>query len=125
MNTVTFSKSCYFSVKDTEAFKRDMREVGCEVFVVTVPNETELVAVAPMWGEWPDDEHTPFTTVIASHLCDGEVAVLYSVGYEGNRYVFATATAVNHKGETIDFDITDIKLEAHKQWGTYPRGMQV
>ncbi len=45
---------------------------------------------------------------LSPHLAEGEVAVLEEVGADKLRYLFAHATAVNHRGEAIELNLSRI-----------------
>ena len=46
--------------------------------------------------------------LVASHLCEDEVAIFLEVGAEKLRYLIGHATAINHRGERKTLDLSEI-----------------
>ncbi len=106
MDYISTSRSNYFRVKDAEAFK-----AWCSIFH----------AVA--WpSDYMDDDDTlvevDFTTELAQHLMDTDIAVLMEAGAEGQRYVAAHAFAVNSDGASVSVNIDEIYAKAKTAFGT-------
>lgn len=55
-----------------------------------------------------EDQELDLPAELAEHLAQGEVAVLEEVGAEKLRYLSAHAVAVNHRGEQIRLDLSEI-----------------
>lgn len=60
------------------------------------------------------DQELDLPTELAEHLAQGEVAVLEEVGAEKLRYLSAHAVAVNHRGEQIHLDLSEIYVRVRR-----------
>lgn len=107
------ARSNHFEVKDREAFL---------AWIETVPNVRaeeggdQTFVLLEKYGEgWPstrltgaDDEELYLLRELSEHLAEGEVAVLEESGAEKLRYIAGHAAAVNHLGEELHVDLSDI-----------------
>jgi hypothetical protein len=109
------ARSNHFKVKDREAFL---------AWVETVPNvraderagEGTFVLLEEYGEGWPsmrytddgEDEELYLLQELSEHLEEGAVAVLEESGAEKLRYVTGHAAAVNHLGEELHVDLSDI-----------------
>ena len=108
------ARSNYFRVKDLDAFKAKMEQVGLEVVgrrqddSVEADGRVAVLSTNDDKGGWPsgyydddadEDVEVDVVELIAEHLADDEVAVFMECGAEKLRYLTGNATAVNNKGE--------------------------
>lgn len=125
-NVESSARSNFFKVKDDEQFLNWVGEFGN----IEAHYEDGKFVLLEAHGEgWPFtrdyeepiehetedgrkitlyDEEIDFADELSEHLAEGEVAVLEEAGHEKLRYVFGHAVAVNHKGEQLHVDLTDI-----------------
>lgn len=127
------SRSNYFRVKDEGAFREWVYEVGLEV----LEGEGGLRGIAPSRmsdsGDWPtcasvesddpderDERDVDIANELSTHLAEGEVAVLLTIGAEKLRYLTGYAVAVNWKGEIVSVGLDDIYAKAFEAFGIQP-----
>lgn len=127
------ARSNYFRVKDKDAFT-----TWCASRNLNILNSTgeSTVAIAPSDfddGAWPsqtfneetqDYDDVDLVAELATHLAEGEVAVLMQIGAEKLRYLTGWAVAVNHKGETVSLNLSDIYDLAKTKFGVTPTEAQ-
>lgn len=123
------SRSNYFRVKDEEAFLEFVKITGVGLFT---DDQNRYAVTATDDGFWPaiiikqyedgTEEYVnfDFEAELASHLADGEVAILVTAGAENLRYVTGYAVAVKNDGSRISVDINDIYNMVLKTWGIDP-----
>lgn len=128
-NWVGISRSNYFHVKDVEAFSKFVACTGIDAFS---DDQGRYAVAAEVDGFWPssifkcyedeteDYEDIDFVDELATHLADGEVAVLMTAGAEKLRYVTGYAIAVKNDGSTITVDINNIYDNVLDAWGIVP-----
>lgn len=119
-NYIPMARSNYFRVKDVEAFKQFIEDVGLE------PIESLHEATGEtLWGFMDEsgeigipvynratDSDIDFPTELAAHLVAGEVAVIIEIGWEKYRYLVGQAIAVNSAGMTSVVTLQDIYEQA-------------
>jgi hypothetical protein len=120
------ARSNYFRVKDEAAFQAWAKLRGLEVLTKSAGDgEEPLYALVSNSddGAWPtvefaEDSFEPieinFSAEIASHLVDGEIAILMEAGSEKTRYISGSASAVNSTGEEVFISLDDIYEMAAK-----------
>lgn len=76
-------------------------------------------------AENPDDIELDFGALVAPYIEDGEVMVMYAVGYDGSqrmpRSVFAFSRAFINTGEYVEVDLYDLEDRARERFGILPR----
>lgn len=119
-NYYATARTNYFKVKDTDLFKKWLKEFN-SIDVEVVPEKNGKFAIlfgedgipSHRWNdETQDDDDIDFTDELSKHLVEGEVAIIMSVGAEKLRYVSGYATAVNSKGDTVEISLDDIYEKA-------------
>ena len=108
-----------FRVKDFDAFVAAAAPFG----QVYAEADGRVVVLAD--GEAGDfsaydeasDAESDLRDILAEHLCDGEIAILMSVGSQKHQYLLGWAEAVHSSGETIRLSLTDIYHEINE---TFP-----
>ncbi|MDD2741240.1 MAG: hypothetical protein PHV02_03145 [Rhodocyclaceae bacterium] len=122
------ARSNYFRVKDVENFKSWALNIS-NIGFWEKEGTFAIYSDDPDTGCWPssalnpetdDHEEIDLVAELADHLQDGEVAVLMQAGAEKLRYIGAYATAVNHKGETVDVSLNQIYQLAMDKFGVDP-----
>lgn len=123
------SRSNYFRVKDKDAFLKFVNATGVESYI---DDKNRYAVAAGDDGFWPagiykryedgtdECEDIDFVDELASHLADGEVAVLMTAGAEKLRYVTGCAVAVKNDGSSVSVNIDDIYDLAFLKWGVQP-----
>lgn len=113
------ARSNYFKVKDAEAFKKEMGNYDVEVWekggMFGLGSATED-------GNWPgydacEDVDIDIPGIVSRHLTEDSIAVFLEVGAEKLRYLTGSATAINHKGMTVNVSINDIYSLADEKLG--------
>lgn len=117
------SRSNYFKVKDKEAFKSWLSEVG-EVSVLHEDNDY-IATAGDHFGGWPNSrgeeaEAFDFAEELSGFLAEDEIAVLMETGAEKLRYMTGTAVAVNSRGERVEIHLSDIYAQAEAVLGRRP-----
>jgi hypothetical protein len=118
-----FSRSNYFKVKDKEAFKAWLSDVGD---VSMLQEMDDYIAIAgDSFGGWPtysgdDCEEFDFVEELSGFLADDEVAVLIETGAEKLRYITGVAVAVDNRGKRADISLSDISAQAEAVLGRRP-----
>lgn len=111
MNYTGTARSNYCRVKDAQAFQ-DWVSTLRGVQVVERDGRFALLAdegwPSSRPGPYADDEELDLVQELASHLDDGEVAIVVEIGHEGMRYLDGAATAVNRQGEIRQILLGDI-----------------
>lgn len=110
------ARSNYFRVKDKQKFiewcdSLDLRPITREEDDEELCGflaHTDNGAVPTHKG----DEDFDFFKELATHLMDGEVAVVMEIGAEKMRYLCGFADAVNSKGEIVSVCLEDIYKKA-------------
>lgn len=117
-------RSNYFAVRDMAAF-----EAFCErhdMKMITESRDTvrcgflsprEVMFEDEMEDDLEDDEdeeegESDWMSALASHIADGEVAVVMQVGNDKMRFLAAHAWAVNSQGATQELDLDEIYMRA-------------
>ena len=122
-NYTASSRSNYFRVKDTEAFRKWADDLELKV----EPNDDGMLMI---WadcenGDWPDfrfNEETDdydeiaFYGELAEHLVPGEIAILMEVGAEKLRYLCGYAVAIDHEGNMETVSINQIYDKVKTRW---------
>jgi len=122
-NYTASSRSNYFRVKDTEAFRKWADNLDLKV----EPNGDDMLMI---WsdgenGDWPDfrfNEETDdydeiaFYEELAEHLVPGEIAILMEVGAEKLRYLCGCAVAIDHEGNMETVSINQIYDKVKTRW---------
>ncbi len=120
MDWVGTARSNYFAVKDRDAFNQAMQALDARIVEHDSTAKVALISTSD-GGDWPDmddeGEDIDFPDLVASHLCDGEVAVFMCIGHEGNRYLTGVAIAVNARGEQVLVSMGDIYECAAQAFG--------
>lgn len=111
------TRSNYFRVKDKQKFIEWCDSL--ELKPITKENDEKLCGflVRTDNGAMPThkgDEDFDFFQELATHLVDGEVAVVIEVGAEKDRYLCGFADAVNSQGEMVSVCLDDIYAKAEK-----------
>jgi hypothetical protein len=116
-NWIGTARSNYFHVKDEAQFT--IWADACDLDYLQ--DKEGRYAIAARDGEgWPSsylDEHgedfdLDLPMELATHLKDGEVAILMEVGNEKLRYLTGYAVAVNSKGEIASVGLDEIYKKA-------------
>lgn len=111
------ARSNYFHVKDNAAFLIWADACNLDSF----QDKEGRYAIAALSDQgWPSsyiDEHgedfdLDLPMELATHLADGEVAILMEVGNEKLRYLTGYAVAVNSKGDIISVGLDEIYKKA-------------
>ncbi len=108
------ARSNYFRVKDRGTFDAWCALMG--IRIVEKDTDPDLLAMifeedipSDRYDE-EADEHEPidFYQELASHLVDGQIAVVVEIGHEKTRYLVGFAVAVNSAGETRTITLDSI-----------------
>ncbi len=128
-NYVGTGRSNYFKVADGPAFENWAEKINLNIWRGSGENEgmyafsgdDEAGTLPSEKDVGSDDEHLTeefdFFTELAEHLIEGQVAIFMSAGAEKLRYIHGWAVAVNHKGEQINVDLSDIYELVNMKWG--------
>jgi hypothetical protein len=120
------TRTNYFFVKDTEAFKAELSKYPVEIIEQEKDGKTlygfmdKDVDGAGNVDYYYDEETSDnsadldWAGFFDRHLADGEVAVLVHSGSEKYRYICGYATAYNNKGEEIHLGLDDIYTLANQ-----------
>ena len=108
------ARSNYFLVKDLPAFTAWCNTLNIEVSPASEQNP-DLIALLFAEGvpcssynqDTEEYDELDFYGILASHLTEGQVAVIVEIGHEKMRYLVGHAVAVNAAGE-----IREITLDA-------------
>ena len=117
------SRSNYFRLNDEVAFRRWAQELGLVVITNDnagfgfYSNSDDGGLPASRVGEDDHDEDIDLETELATHLAEGEVAIIMSIGHEKARYLSAYAAAVSSTEERVTLDISDIYEKAAQFFG--------
>lgn len=123
-------RSNYFAVKNAEAFLEEMAKYPLEIITQERDGETLygfMDADSDGGGNidqyFDADDGEPcdidWETVFRTHLADGWVAVVMSIGSEKYRFLNGVANAYNNRGECLGIDLSDIYVLAD-HLGTKP-----
>ncbi len=127
-NYYATARTNYFRVKNNEAFAEWLESLP-SIEMLKDGDRFGFYSDCPDSGDFPSsrwDENAndyvdvDLTTELAHHLAEGEVAILMEVGAEKLRYLNGWATAVNHLGQTVTVDLTDIYQLAETTFGIKP-----
>lgn len=129
-NWIGSARSNYFQVKNEAAFREWAGKRDLHVMEGTKgepPEPSFGVYSEDEYGGWPSfdqeledetgDGRIDLASELATHLKDGEVAVLEEVGAEKLRYLTGVAVAINHTGKIVVVSIDDIYLKAADEFG--------
>ena len=116
------SRTNYFRVKDEAAFEAFAEKYRCQV----IRDVAGRVGLLP--GDWTDDgtfpsydpdedEELDFLGMISDHLAEGSIAIIEQVGAEKLRYLSGYAEAIDHEGERVSVNISDIVDKARARFG--------
>lgn len=119
------SRSNYFRVKDAEAFKSHMDELGARHWS---RSDGTFAVGGDDDGHWPssfiDDtgecQDFDFMEEVRKHLLPGEVAIFQQAGAEKLRYVTGQAIAVHSDGRRCFVDINSIYALVKQTFGIEP-----
>lgn len=112
---IATSRSNEFRVKDVDAFVVEMEHFDIGVWIDNP--EEHIVSIYDQenngWSIWDEDEdgepvEVEIIEVIAKHLTDDSVAILFEVGAEKLRYVNGSAIAFNSQGKFKSINLDDI-----------------
>lgn len=111
----------YFWVKDQTAFLDWVATLpGIEAHRKTPSAEDSAFALfandGPPSFDTSDNE-VHFSTDLAPHLADNEVAILLEIGHEKLRYLVGQATAIHPSGRSIAISLDDIYRTAQDTFG--------
>ena len=125
-NYYATARSNYFKVKDAEAFKK---------WVDSVPGlgRWEKDGTFALFGDnedsngWPgvymdeDGHEVVFNGIdVADFLTEDSVAIFMEAGAEKMRYITGHAVAVNHEGDVVYVNISEIYELAKEKFGITP-----
>ena len=123
-NYYGYARSNYFKVKDVDKFREFVSKLPGAEFIedsagrVGFLGDMECGLPSFTWDEESQEEtEIDLEQEIATHLAEGEVAILMEAGHEKLRYVTGFASAVNWKGETASVSINDIYRMAQEELG--------
>jgi len=132
-NYISYARSNYFKVKDATAFKDWCNKMNIEASISGDPTEKELWMINPNSSNedsWPwdsiYDEETgtfsdsDFMQGLASHLQEGQIAVLIEIGFEKLRYLVGEAIAIAWDGTNEAITLERIYDLAEQRWGIKP-----
>jgi hypothetical protein len=118
------SRTNYFKVKDTDAFKGFVSQFSGVKLWDGPDGAFALGADSGSDGYWPSEfpddgsgEDIDFIDAVSEHLADGEIAVFVTSGAEKLRYVTGYAIAVRNDGERLQVSIDDIYELVMSEWG--------
>lgn len=107
-NYYSVCRTNYFRVKVEEDFESCMKNYSVEVH----KNGEHYALISECESGFPaldeDDNEIEFSSVVADHLKDNEVAIFMEAGREKTRYVAGSALAINNRHETKFVDLYDI-----------------
>ena len=127
-NWYGLSRTNTFKVKDEAAF-RAWADTLPEVELID-KNDAHFGFYTTGDGMWPscryqeecdDWNEMNFAEELATHLAEGEVAVLITVGHEKARYGTGYAVAIRSDGKSLAVNIDDIYAKVRRKWGEPPR----
>ncbi len=110
------TRSNWFSVKDLGAFQDWLNSLESEL-MIDIDGSDNTVC---FFGECSiptfdnDGEEVDFKGVLATHLSDGECAVIFEIGNEKLRYLTGYAVAIAYTGETVELGLHDIYKKAQE-----------
>ncbi len=114
-------RSNYFWVKDDKAFLAWVASLpGIEALRHDPSREVTPFALfaddgIPSFDT--NDQEVHFSTDLAPHLVEDQVAILIEIGNEKLRYLIGHATAVHSSGRSIAISLNDIYREANEAFG--------
>lgn len=113
MNTIGLFRSNYYKVKDAEAFvkwcdRRGLEAVESEEHpgLVGFVNDTNESGIPRF--DWETGEECDFFRELETHLVDGHVAIVIEISYEGESSLRGSAHAINARGDSVGFSLSDI-----------------
>jgi hypothetical protein len=124
-NYYATTRSNYFRVKDAKAFEAWCKKRFLDVW--TSEDHPDCYAIAANdngdGSGWPHfdsetDDDIDFTTELAEHLDERDVAVLFEIGNEKLRYLVGVATAVNSNGRSVSVNLDEIYDRAKATLGS-------
>ena len=124
-NYIPHARTNYFRVKDAEAFKSFVANIGAKIIQKKVRNEILYGMIASPGFSWEtyngieDDNNQTFAEIdifeeTAKHLVDGDVAIFQEVGCKRMRYFVGYSLAINSKFEIRTASIHDIYDKAQQ-----------
>ena len=114
------SRTNYFKVKDRIAFEMFAEKYSCEI----IEDDEGRVGLLPgdcnTFPNWDDDieEELDFLLLISKHLVEGSVAIILEIGAEKLAYIYGWAEAIDHTGNRVTINISDIVDKARAKFGT-------
>lgn len=127
-NHIGAGRSNYFKVADAKTFESWAAKINLNIwkggdnndlYAFSGDDEAGMVPTEKDVGSDEErlSEDFDFFTELAEHLAEGQVAIFMSAGAEKLRYIHGWAVAVNHKGEQINIDLSDIYDLVNMKWG--------
>lgn len=123
-NYFATARSNEFVVKDIDAFIEALTPYDIGIWVDDPAAKVVSIYSTDLddsgWPRYQYDEATDdylecdVATVIAPHLKEDCVAILFEVGAEKLRYLIGTAYAINAKGETLTMSLDEMFTAARK-----------
>jgi len=105
-----------FRVKDRDAFAawlEDGVEGDLDVdFIRDEPDQVVIYGYSDVPNTDSDGEEIDFTAMLAKHLAEDEVALIFCIGNEALRYLVGFAYAVHSTGDVIEVNLNLIYREA-------------
>jgi len=100
------TRTNYFQVKNEDAF-------------LDWADEQELKTSVNTKGAFAifSDSDLDFEKELQSHLADGEIAVIYHVGYEAFDYFAGRAYAMDNTGKSVSINLYDVYAKIQEEWG--------
>lgn len=134
-NYIATARTNYFRVKDREEFEAWLETVGYNELSIIETDDAQRVGLNATHGDcagwstsWQDEEGDEHDLLeeLASHLADGEVAILVEAGAENARYVTGFAIAVQPDPTApegyrkLEISIADIYGMVQNAWNVTP-----
>lgn len=105
-----------FRVKDREAFaawiEGDLEAELDMDFITDEPDQLVLYGYSDLPSYDEAGEEIDFLQTLATHLKEGEVALIFGVGSEKLRYLVGFAFAIHSNGDVIEVNLNQIYREA-------------
>jgi hypothetical protein len=113
-NYYATTRSNYFEVKNEEEFKSwcnryNLQPISNNVRQMGFLGDGENGIAWDLYNAETDEyESINFLEELATHLANGQVAVIQEIGNEKMRYLVGQAWAVNNAGETVHINLDEI-----------------
>lgn len=113
-------RSNSFLVKDQKIFEKWIGDISygeIETFAYEEDGTVGFCGYCAVPSYDPEtDEDINFLEILATHLQDEEVAIVFEVGSEKLRYLVGLAWAVDHTGEILEVNLNEIYREASENF---------